>query len=53
MAKTLGWLIALLYTVQAALGVYHVMRSVSRWRGTSQEPATPASVPVGAERRDG
>jgi uracil-xanthine permease len=33
----------------AAIGIYHVMRSVSRWRGTSQEPASPASVPGGAE----
>jgi xanthine/uracil permease len=37
----------------AAIVVYHVMRSVSRWRGTSQEPATPASVPSGSGRRDG
>ena len=28
----------------AALGVYHVMRGVSRWRGTSAEPASPASM---------
>jgi uracil-xanthine permease len=33
----------------AAIGVYHVMRGVARWRGTSQEPASPASVPGGAE----
>ena len=33
----------------AAIGVYHVMRAVARWRGTGQEPATPASVPGGAE----
>ncbi|MDT0163989.1 solute carrier family 23 protein [Actinotalea sp. AC32] len=45
----------------AAIVVHHVMRGVSRWRGTSQEPASPASVPGGAElegtrqgvRRDG
>ncbi len=30
----------------AALGVYHVMRALSRWRGTSVEPASPASVPA-------
>ena len=29
----------------AALGVYHVMRNLARWRGTSAEPASPASVP--------
>ncbi|QDB78079.1 nitrate reductase [Georgenia sp. 311] len=29
----------------AALGVFHVMRSVARWRGTSAEAASPASVP--------
>ncbi|WP_324650352.1 uracil-xanthine permease family protein [Georgenia sp. H159] len=29
----------------AALGVYHVMRALARWRGTSLEPASPASVP--------
>src|SRR5690606_35854875 len=29
----------------AALGVYHVMRAVARWRGTSAEPVSPASVP--------
>lgn len=33
----------------AAIGVYHVMRGVARWRGTSQEPASPASVPGGVE----
>lgn len=30
----------------AALGVYHLMRALSRWRGTSAEPASPASVPA-------
>ena len=29
----------------AALGVYHVMRGLARWRGTSAEPVSPASVP--------
>ncbi len=30
----------------AALGVYHLMRALSRWRGTSAEPVSPASVPA-------
>src|SRR5690554_3214969 len=29
----------------AALGIYHVMRVLARWRGTSTEAASPASVP--------
>lgn len=29
----------------AALGVYHLMRGISKWRGTSAEAASPASVP--------
>jgi uracil-xanthine permease len=29
----------------AAIGIYHGMRVVSCWRGTSQQPASPASVP--------
>ena len=33
----------------AAIVIYHVMRSLARWRGTSQEPASPASVPGGDE----
>jgi uracil-xanthine permease len=33
----------------AAIGLYHLMRVVARWRGTSVEPATPASVPGGDE----
>jgi len=33
----------------AALLVYHVMRSIARVRGTSMEPASPASAPGGAE----
>ena len=35
----------------AAIGIYHLMRSLARWRGTSQEPASPASVPGGEEVR--
>jgi uracil-xanthine permease len=30
----------------AALAIYHGMRWVERWRGTGQEPASPASVPL-------
>ncbi|OLT53409.1 uracil-xanthine permease family protein [Cellulosimicrobium sp. CUA-896] len=33
----------------AALVIYHLMRVVSRWRGTGQEPASPASAPGGDE----
>ncbi|WP_435737191.1 solute carrier family 23 protein [Cellulosimicrobium sp. PMB13] len=33
----------------AALVIYHLMRAISRWRGTSQEPASPASAPGGDE----
>ncbi|WP_245862461.1 uracil-xanthine permease family protein [Sanguibacter antarcticus] len=33
----------------AALGIYHSMRVLSRWRGTSQEAASPASAPGGSE----
>jgi uracil-xanthine permease len=33
----------------SALVIYHLMRNIARWRGTSQEPASPASVPGGAE----
>ncbi|MEE6281546.1 uracil-xanthine permease family protein [Georgenia sp. MJ170] len=29
----------------AALGIYHVMRALARWRGTSAEAVSPASVP--------
>ncbi|WP_066461084.1 uracil-xanthine permease family protein [Sanguibacter suarezii] len=32
-----------------ALVVYHLMRAIARWRGTSQEAASPASVPDGTE----
>jgi uracil-xanthine permease len=35
----------------AAIGIYHLMRTLARWRGTSQEAATPASVPGGDEIR--
>lgn len=33
----------------AAIGIYHLMRSIARWRGTSAEAASPASVPGGDE----
>lgn len=33
----------------AAIGIYHVMRAVARWRGTTAEAASPASVPGGTE----
>ena len=33
----------------AAIGIYHLMRSISRWRGTTAEPVSPASVPGGDE----
>ncbi|MDX5400262.1 MAG: nitrate reductase, partial [Actinomycetes bacterium] len=33
----------------ASLIVYHVMRQIARARGTSMEPASPASAPAGAE----
>lgn len=33
----------------AAIAIYHVMRAISRWRGTSREAASPASAPAGAE----
>lgn len=36
----------------AALAVYHVMRGLARWRGTSMEPASPASAPAGTELED-
>lgn len=35
----------------AAIGLYHLMRVLGRWRGTTEEPATPASVPGGDELR--
>ncbi|MCK6212749.1 NCS2 family nucleobase:cation symporter [Georgenia sp. EYE_87] len=37
----------------AALVVYHVMRQIARARGTSQEAASPASAPAGAELNPG
>ncbi len=33
----------------AAIGIYHLMRAVATWRGTHDEPASPASVPGGSE----
>ncbi|MBD8079706.1 uracil-xanthine permease family protein [Cellulosimicrobium arenosum] len=33
----------------AALVIYHLMRTIARWRGTSEEPASPASAPGGDE----
>lgn len=36
-----------------AIIIYHVMRAISRWRGTTIEPATPASAPAGAELEEG
>jgi uracil-xanthine permease len=35
----------------AAIGIYHLMRTLARWRGTHDEPASPASVPGGDELR--
>ncbi len=37
----------------SAILIYHVMRAISRWRGTSLEAATPASAPAGAELEPG
>jgi len=36
----------------AAIGLYHLMRAVAKWRGTHDEPASPASVPGGTELED-
>ncbi|NLW14315.1 MAG: nitrate reductase, partial [Trueperella sp.] len=36
-----------------AIIIYHSMRAVSKWRGTSMEAATPASAPAGAELEPG
>src|SRR5699024_7335644 len=36
----------------AALGVYHLMRVIAKWRGTSAEAATPATVPSPSEEHD-
>lgn len=33
----------------AAIGLYHLMRVLARWRGTTFEPASPASAPGGDE----
>ncbi|WP_372593391.1 uracil-xanthine permease family protein [Actinotalea sp.] len=33
----------------SAIGIYHLMRAVATWRGTHDEPASPASVPGGTE----
>ena len=33
----------------ASIGVYHLMRVIARWRGTTHEPASPASAPGGDE----
>ena len=37
----------------AAIIVYHAMRQIARARGTSQEAASPASAPAGAELNPG
>lgn len=37
----------------SAIIIYHVMRALSRWRGTSVESASPASAPAGAELHPG
>ncbi|HLS04637.1 MAG TPA: solute carrier family 23 protein [Actinomycetales bacterium] len=37
----------------AALGIYHVMRWIAKWRGTSAEAASPASVPAPGEQEAG
>ncbi|MGW8565053.1 uracil-xanthine permease family protein [Isoptericola sp. NPDC055881] len=36
----------------SALVIFHGMRAVARWRGTSQEPASPASAPAAASPVD-
>ena len=36
-----------------AILLYHFMRTVSRWRGTSLESASPASAPAGTEIEEG
>ena len=33
----------------AAIGIYHLMRWISRLRGTTLEQASPASAPAGTE----
>ncbi|MDP9806209.1 uracil-xanthine permease [Trueperella bonasi] len=37
----------------AAIIIYHAMRTISNWRGTSMEAASPASAPGGAELEPG
>lgn len=37
----------------AAIIIYHTMRAIARWRGTSMEAASPASAPAGAELEPG
>lgn len=32
-----------------AVGIYHLMRALSNWRGTNLEAASPASAPAGAD----
>ena len=36
-----------------AIIMYHTMRWISKWRGTSLESASPASAPAGAELEEG
>ncbi|MCZ2261027.1 uracil-xanthine permease family protein [Isoptericola sp. QY 916] len=36
----------------SALVIYHGMRAIARWRGTGQEPASPASAPAAAGTTD-
>ncbi|WP_058120637.1 uracil-xanthine permease family protein [Actinobaculum massiliense] len=36
-----------------AIIIYHSMRALSRWRGTSLESASPASTPAGTELEEG
>ena len=36
----------------AAIGIYHAMRGIAKWRGTRWEPASPASAPAGSELED-
>jgi len=35
----------------AALAIYHLMRWIAKWRGTSAEAASPASVPTPGETK--
>lgn len=36
-----------------AIIIYHTMRALSKWRGTTIEAASPASAPAGAELEEG